>query len=491
MTRSWLQVVGPFLDYASGYHLHPWFQAFKKTTASWPKATNRNIFPATKLNLRNLMPNYRDIYNHIVSTDHRYQLGENSPGLRAVIQATGQLQMLSGRSLDIGCGVGFVVEHLSGRSFDFNAFGVDISDNAIEQSKVRLKNVPGSNQRLSVLKDQTLPFEDDFFSLVTCFDVLEHLDETDIEATLKEIDRVIRPGGVFFGSVSCRTSGVNDQFGDNLHRTVKSPDWWIKRVAPDRAEYDGHRIQLSLWKHHTLVGKQPSAQAPTQATVQTSRTQGQSTQNTTTGTGGSAIPVSHLQAAPAMAHSSSSSSQSTSPDKNTASLYQKIYDENPWYGDADEGRCPGVRLLPEYRDWLVGPILDMGCGRGQTVEHLRKQGLQAEGIDQIRKNPEMRVGDITKPIADIGNFNSVVCIDCIEHLYEDQVLGLFENMKQVQRQAFSIHNGESTGTGQELHVNRRSFQDWAILIRKHFDIAAAIEVHKEQMLYLTQSKQEE
>ena len=434
------------------------------------------------------MPNYRDIYNHIVSTDHRYNLGENSPGLRAVIQATDQLQMLSGRSLDIGCGVGFVVEYLSGRSFDLNAFGVDISDTAIEKSRIRLKDVPGSNQRLTVLNNQTLPFEDNFFSLVTCFDVLEHLDEVDINATLKEIDRVIRPGGVFFGSVSCRASGVNDQFGENLHRTVKSPDWWIERVAPDRAEYDGHRIQLGLWKHHPLVG----GKGTSHSTAQAKKSAGQVAQGfEPAGVSGSAVPVSHLQAAPAMVHSSGGGGPAADASKNTASLYQKIYDENPWYGDAEEGRCPGVRLLPEYREWLLEPILDMGCGRGQTVEHLRGMGLQAEGIDQIRKNPQMRVGDITKPIADMGTFNSVVCIDCIEHLYEDQVLGLFENMKQVKRQAFSIHNGESTGTGQELHVNRRSFQDWAILIRKHFDIAAAIEVHKEQMLYLTQSKQDD
>ena len=433
------------------------------------------------------MPNYKDIYNHIVSTDHRYKLAENSPGLRAVIKATDQLQMLSGRSLDIGCGVGFVVEYLSGRSFDLNAFGVDISDAAIEQSRNRLKNVPGSNHRLTVLKDQTLPFEDNFFSLVTCFDVLEHLDEADIDATLKEIERVIRPGGVFFGSVSCRTSGVNDQFGDNLHRTVQSPDWWIKRIAPDRAEYDGHRVQLGLWKLHPLVGKKDSAQAGAQAKISS----GQAFQNTPAVTSGSAIPVSHLQAAPAMAHSTSGASNATAPNKNTASLYQQIYDENPWYGDAEEGRCPGVRLLPEYQEWLLEPVLDLGCGRGQTVEHLISQGMRAEGIDQIRKNPRMRVGDITRPIADMQNFNSVICIDCIEHLYEEQVLGLFENMKQVKRQAFSIHNGESTGTGQELHVNRRSFQDWALLIRKHFEIAAAIEVHKEQMLYLTRSKPDE
>jgi cyclopropane fatty-acyl-phospholipid synthase-like methyltransferase len=178
----------------------------------------------------------------------------------------------------------------------------------------------------------------------------------------------------------------------------------------------------------------------------------------------------------------------TNSDQNSAELYQRIYEENPWYGDAEQGRCPGVRLLPKYQTWLLEPIMDLGCGRGQTVEHLRSLGLKAEGMDQIRCNPNMRVGDITQPIDDIGTFNSIVCVDCIEHLYEQQVLGLFENMKRVKQQAFSIHNGESTGTGQELHVNRKSFEDWATLIESHFELVETIEIHEEQMLYLTKSK---
>ena len=175
-------------------------------------------------------------------------------------------------------------------------------------------------------------------------------------------------------------------------------------------------------------------------------------------------------------------------DQNSAALYQKIYEENPWYGDADQGRCPGVRLLPKYKDWLLEPVLDLGCGRGQTVEHLRSLGMRAEGMDQIQCNEKMRVGDITQTIEDVGNFESIVCIDCIEHLLESQVLGLFANMKQVKRQAFSIHNGESTGTGQELHVNRKSFAEWAELISRHFTIVETIEIHEEQMLYLTESQ---
>jgi SAM-dependent methyltransferase len=398
------------------------------------------------------MPDNREIYNHVVASDERYNLAENSPGFRAVVQATDQLSMIAGRSLDVGCGVGFVVEYLSGPSFDLKAFGVDISDQAIEKAKSRLSSVPGSQQRLVVLEGQSLPFENGFFSLVTCFDVLEHLDPEDIDATLNEVTRVLRPGGIFFGSVSCRKSGVDDIHGDNLHRTVKSPDWWIEKLAPDSAHFDGQREQLSLWKHMPLI-------------------------ETANFTGDD-------ESEPEIA--TESKSMSDLPHKNSAALYQKIYDENPWYGDADQGRCPGVRLLPSYRKWLIEPVMDLGCGRGQTVDHLRQLGLAADGIDQIKINPEMRVGDITQPIEDLKDYNSVVCVDCIEHLFEGQVLGLFENMKQVKHQAFSIHNGESTGTGQELHVNRKSFEDWDALISQHFEIVEKIAIHDEQMLYLTQ-----
>jgi len=399
------------------------------------------------------MTNYQKIYNNVVRTSDRYNLAEYSPGFRNVIQATDQLAALSGRSLDIGCGVGFVVEHLVGRPFFVHPYGVDTSNLAVDQARERLKpRIPNAEERVIRADCMSLPFEDDFFALVTCFDVLEHLDEADIFKSLTEISRVVRTGGVFFGSVSCRLSKATDINGDNLHRTVKSPDWWIENTKPDRAVFDGHREQLIIWKRAPFGDKGQLFEAGNAAAVTTS-----------------AGELAHHPA-------------------DSKALYQKIYDDNPWYGDADEGRCPGVRLLPHYQDWLIGPVIDLGCGRGHTVETLRKSGIEAQGIDQISKHPDMMVGDITKPIENMNQFKSAVCIDCIEHLYDEQVQGLFANMKQVQRQAFSIHNGESTGTGQELHVNRRPFHQWRTIIEKHFVIEKEIALHDMQMLYLTHQR---
>lgn len=195
------------------------------------------------------MTDYRAIYNHIVESEDRYNLAQNSPGFRTIMSVEGALSLLSGRSLDVGCGIGFAIERLAGFHYDLLTFGVDISDLAIEKAKARLAHIPGIQKRLRVLDSQTLPFDDKFFALVTCFDMLEHLDEPDIEATLAEIDRVLMPGGTFLCTVSCRKAGIEDQFGDNLHRTVRSPDWWLEKVNPERAEYDGKEVSLTLWKH--------------------------------------------------------------------------------------------------------------------------------------------------------------------------------------------------------------------------------------------------
>ena len=251
------------------------------------------------------------------------------------------------------------------------------------------------------------------------------------EAIFAEFERVIRAGG---------TTLVRVDF-DSTRQTVES---WAEELDADRVEYDRCSQQLAIWKRARIVDK----------------------------------PNNQSQQRSSLDHHPAESKE----------LYQSIYDENPWYGNAEEDRCPGVRLLPEYQDWLVGPVIDLGCGRGHVVEALIEAGFEAEGIDQIVCNPKMRVGDITSPIADIKNFKSSVCVDCIEHLYEEQVTGLFQNMQQTQRQAFSIHNGESTGTGQELHVNRKDFIDWTKIIREYFEIASAIQIHENQVLYLTRTR---
>jgi len=110
------------------------------------------------------MTDYQTIYNEVVKTDQRYQLAENSPGLRNVIQATERLVAIAGRSLDVGCGVGFVVQHLSQRPFFVQPHGVDTSDLAVEKTIQRIKPLANSvDGRVLRADSMSLPFDDDYF----------------------------------------------------------------------------------------------------------------------------------------------------------------------------------------------------------------------------------------------------------------------------------------------------------------------------------------
>ena len=131
--------------------------------------------------------------------------------------------------------------------FRSESWGVDASDVAVQRAHRRMARFRRARaEHIQVWSGPTLPHADNFFSVVICFDMLQHLDEADIDSTLLEISRTLRKGGLFLGSVCCRPSRLKDTNGDNLHRTVKGIDWWIKRVKPDRVTFDPSHGQLTF-----------------------------------------------------------------------------------------------------------------------------------------------------------------------------------------------------------------------------------------------------
>ena len=84
------------------------------------------------------------------------------------------------RVLDIGCALGFFVQGFAENGVE--AHGVDISKWAIKHAKPNCQVVDICVQRL--------PFEDNYFDLVTCYDVLEHIPVQFHEFVFSEINRV-------------------------------------------------------------------------------------------------------------------------------------------------------------------------------------------------------------------------------------------------------------------------------------------------------------
>lgn len=92
----------------------------------------------------------------------------------------------SRRLLDVGCHIGVMVELAQEHGWD--AWGVEPSTWASEQARARgLRVVTGTLDSADVPPD--------YFDVVTLWDVVEHL--TDPAAELRNVHRILKPGGVF------------------------------------------------------------------------------------------------------------------------------------------------------------------------------------------------------------------------------------------------------------------------------------------------------
>lgn len=169
-------------------------------------------------------------------------------------------------------------------------------------------------------------------------------------------------------------------------------------------------------------------------------------------------------------------------------LYDALYgDPRLNYGKAQYNRCPGVRYFYKYLHWLYGNIVDLGCGTGDTVNKLIENGYKAKGIDWI--NGDHIVADITDEL-DLSEFDCAICIDVFEHVDDDGVLGILNNLKQVKRQVITIHTTSSKEDGyeQELHINIKNISNWIILIKQHLKLQDTIRLGTNRYLLFTETK---
>ncbi|MCA9408399.1 MAG: class I SAM-dependent methyltransferase, partial [Candidatus Omnitrophica bacterium] len=98
-----------------------------------------------------------------------------------------QITQTPKRSLDIGCGAGFICALLQEQGYAVH--GNDISQKAIELAKSK---IPQGQFHLSQ-PDGQLKYPDEHFDLITCLGVLEHIPQP--EPVLKECLRVLKKDG--------------------------------------------------------------------------------------------------------------------------------------------------------------------------------------------------------------------------------------------------------------------------------------------------------
>jgi 2-polyprenyl-6-hydroxyphenyl methylase/3-demethylubiquinone-9 3-methyltransferase len=158
--------------------------------------------------------------------------------------------------LDVGCGGGLLAEEFAGMGFKVT--GLDRSRPSLDAARAHCGKT-GLDIDYLEGKADALPFESRSFDVVSCCDVLEHVDEPQL--VLAEIFRVLKPGGVFVFDT------INRTLRSKLVAIKLAQDWrptrfiprdvhvWEKFITPD--ELSGHMRAHGLWPCE-MVGLSPS-----------------------------------------------------------------------------------------------------------------------------------------------------------------------------------------------------------------------------------------
>jgi SAM-dependent methyltransferase len=125
---------------------------------------------------------------------------------------------IDARVLDVGCGSGWATRLLAEKARDGRVVGVDIADEMIKLA--RESSTLFSNVEFQVASAERLPFGDGEFTHAFSMESLYYY--ADIAGALREIKRVLKPGGLFVSVVDLyRENMPSHQWIDQLKVPVQ------------------------------------------------------------------------------------------------------------------------------------------------------------------------------------------------------------------------------------------------------------------------------
>jgi ubiquinone/menaquinone biosynthesis C-methylase UbiE len=162
----------------------------------------------------------------------------NSYGHDALFGMSFEYVNLRDRLLDIGIGTG-----LASRSFAKAGLEVYGCDGSVEMLKVCKSKAFAKGLKVFDLQNIPLPYSDSFFNHVICCGVLHFFD--DLEKILKEVSRIIKPGGIFAFTVA--TPSVLEEAATRENRLgyFETPTPWGVSIFKHSSEYVTNLLQAN------------------------------------------------------------------------------------------------------------------------------------------------------------------------------------------------------------------------------------------------------
>lgn len=168
-------------------------------------------------------PKDANVRYHDWEADHYDEKWSISFDERCIRYARERFETVAGRdgwpypnALEIGCGTGFFLLNLASAGVLGAGQVTDISPRMVE---VACRNAAALGHRVEgrVADAESLPYPDASFDLVVGHAVLHHI--PDVEAALREVLRVLRPGGRFV------FAGEPSRYGDLIARRLSRLTW--------------------------------------------------------------------------------------------------------------------------------------------------------------------------------------------------------------------------------------------------------------------------
>jgi ubiquinone/menaquinone biosynthesis C-methylase UbiE len=126
--------------------------------------------------------------------------------------------------LDLGCGTGRHLIYLAKNKFD--VYGIDIAEEGISQSRKWLKS-EGQKANLKIgSMYEKLPYKDNYFDAIVSIQALHHERIINVRKAIKEVERILKPGGLVFMS-----------FFKRKLKKAYSPTTIVKKFGKQQADY--------------------------------------------------------------------------------------------------------------------------------------------------------------------------------------------------------------------------------------------------------------